>query len=75
MGNNQNLNEEQLDPVIEKISISDLDQERATLELEDDSSFNKLIKTMLALNDEDKKKAIIYMKEKIEILEKLNNKK
>ena len=69
-----NEEEQQPAPVIEKVSIKDLDQERLNLDLEDDNLVNNLIKSMLALNEEELKKAIDYLDKKIEILKNLKNK-
>ena len=69
-----NEEEQQPAPVIEKVSIKDLDQERLNLDLEDDNLVNNLIKSMLALNDEELKKAIEYLDKKIEILKNIQNK-
>lgn len=72
---NEIINEEQQPaPVIEKVSIKDLDQERLNLDLEDDNLVNNLIKSMLALNEEELKKAIEYLDKKIEILKNIQNK-
>jgi len=69
-----NEEEQQPAPVIEKVSIKDLDQERLNLDLEDDNLVNNLIKSMLALNEEELKKAIEYLDKKIEILKNIKNK-
>ena len=69
-----NEEEQQPAPVIEKVSIKDLDQERLNLDLEDDNLVNNLIKSMLALNEEELKKAIEYLDKKIEILKNIQNK-
>ena len=69
-----NEEEQQPAPVIEKVSIKDLDQERLNLDLEDDHLVNNLIKSMLALNEEELKKAIEYLDKKIEILKNIKNK-
>ena len=55
---NEVINEEQPAPVIEKISTSELTQERINLELEEDDVINNLIKSMLDLNNEELEKAI-----------------
>lgn len=68
---NEIINEEQAAPVIEKISLMDLNQERVMLDLEENNLVNNLIKSMLALNDEELKKAINYLDKKIEILKKI----
>ena len=68
---NEIINEEQPAPVIEKVSLEDLDQERVMLDLEENNLVNNLIKSMLALNDEELKKAINYLDKKIEILKKI----
>ena len=66
---NEIINEEQQPaPVIEKVAISDLNQERTMLDLEEDNVVNNLIKSMLALNEEELKKAIAYVEKKLEIL-------
>lgn len=69
-----NDEEQQPAPVIEKVSIEDLDEERLNLDLEEDNLVNNLIKSMLALNEEDTKKAIEYLNKKIEILKNIKNK-
>ena len=69
-----NEEEQQPAPVIEKVSLEDLDQERINLDLEDDNLVNNLIKSMLALNEEELKKAIDYLDKKIEILKNIKNK-
>ena len=69
-----NDEEQQPAPVIEKVSIKDLDEERLNLDLEEDNLVNNLIKSMLALNEEDTKKAIEYLNKKIEILKNIKNK-
>lgn len=69
-----NEEEQQPAPVIEKVSIKDLDQERLNLDLEDDNLVNNLIKSMLALNEEELRKAIDYLDKKIEILKNIKNK-
>ena len=70
-----NEEEQQPAPVIEKVSLEDLGQERLNLDLEDDNLVNNLIKSMLALNEEELKKAIDYLDKKIEILKNLKNNK
>ena len=72
---NEIINDEQQEAVVEKVSVSDLDKERAMLDLEEDNVVNNLIKSVLALNEEETKKAVAYVNKKIEILEKINNKK
>ncbi len=71
---NEIINEEQPAPIIEKVSLEDLDQERVMLDLEEDNLVNNLIKSMLALNSDELSKAIDYLDKKIEILKKLKNK-
>ncbi|MBR3885064.1 MAG: hypothetical protein IKJ33_01165 [Clostridia bacterium] len=71
---NEIINEEQPAPVIEKVSLEDLDQERVMLDLEEDNLVNNLIKSMLALNNEELTKAIDYLDKKIEVLKKLKMK-
>jgi hypothetical protein len=68
---NEIINEEQPAPVIEKVSLEDLDQERVMLDLEEDNLVNNLIKSMLALNNDELSKAIDYLDKKIEVLKKL----
>ena len=70
---NEIINEEQPAPIIEKVSLEDLDQERVMLDLEEDNLVNNLIKSMLALNNDELTKAIDYLDKKIEILKKLKN--
>ena len=72
---NEIINEEQPAPVIEKISTDILDQERAMLDLEEDTVVNGLIKSMLALNGEELKKAISYVEKKLETLKNLKTNK
>ena len=72
---NEIINEEQPAPIIEKVSTTDLNQERVKLDLEEDNVVNNLIKSMLALNKEELKKAIAYVEKKIAILDNLKNKK
>lgn len=66
---NNELNEtEQPAPVIEKVSLKNIETERNDIELEADDPINNLIKAALELDEEDLKKAIAFINKKLEIL-------
>ena len=69
---NEKIENEQQTPVIEKVSLKNIEAERAELEMDEDNPFDELIETSLKLNDEDLDKAIAFIKKKLDIL---NNKK
>ena len=67
--NNNELNEtEQPAPVIEKVSLKNIETERNDIELEADDPINNLIKAALELDEEDLKKAIAFIDKKLGIL-------
>lgn len=65
---NEKLENEQQTPVIEKVSLKNIEAERAELEMDEDNPFDRFIETSLKLNDEDLDKAIAFLKKKLEIL-------
>ena len=66
---NNELNEtEQPAPVIEKVSLKNIETERNDIELEADDPINNLIKAALELDEEYLKKAIAFIDKKLEIL-------
>ena len=76
MENKEVFNEEQPAPVIEKISLNDINKERANLEPDEaDVIIKNLLNSVLSLKKENIKKAIAYLDKKIEILKNLKNKK
>lgn len=65
---NEKLENEQQTPVIEKVSLKNIEAERAELEMDEDNPFDRFIETSLKLNDEDLDKAIAFLKKKLEII-------
>lgn len=68
---NNDLTTQEPAPVIEKVSLKELNQEQNALNLEEDTPINNLIKSMMALEGEDLDKAIAFVEKKLEILRKL----
>lgn len=55
-------------PVVEKVSVKDLNEEKNKIDFEEDSPVNNLIRTAMALSDEDLDKALAFVNKKLEIL-------
>lgn len=71
---NENLNEQPA-PVVEKVSLKEIKQDQNSIDLEEDTPMNNLIKSMMALKGEDLDKAIAFVNKKLEILKKLRGDK
>ncbi len=54
-------------PVVEKVSLKDLKDEKEKIDFEENTPVNNFIKTAMALNDEDLDKAIAFVNKKLEI--------
>ena len=68
MNNMLDNNEES--PVVEKVSLNDINQEKMNQDAEENSAVNNLYNAMMALNEEEIKKAIAYVKSRLDILNK-----
>ena len=55
-------------PVVEKVSIKDLKEEKAKIDFEQDTPVNNFVKTAMALSDEDLDNALAFVNKKLEIL-------
>ena len=64
-----NINEQQPSPIIEKVSIKDIDIEKTKVSLEEDSPVNNFVKAAMALNDEELDLAITFLKNKLRKLQ------
>lgn len=68
---NENLIEEQPAPVIEKVSLQEIEKEQHKLSPEEQQLADKLAKSVLNMNEQELKKAIAFVKKKIEILKNM----
>lgn len=71
MDENENMNNEQPAPVVEKVSLKEIQQEKTKVNLDEDTPFNRLLKAAMALEGDDIKKAQAYLEKKIEKLKNL----
>ena len=67
---NNNLNNETA-PVVEKVSLKTVKQEKAQASIEENEVLNKLVNSALAMTDEERLKAIAFLDKKLQILKKL----
>ena len=67
---NNNLNNETA-PVVEKVSLKQVKQEKAQASIEENEVLNKLVNSALAMTDEERLKAIAFLDKKLQILKKL----
>lgn len=68
---NNDLTTQEPAPVIEKVSLEEINHEQDVLDLEEDTPINNLIKSMMALEGKDLDRAIAFVEKKLEILKKL----
>lgn len=64
---NELLNNEPA-PVVEKVTIKDVKQEKEKIDFEEDTPVNNFVKAAMALNDKELDKAIAFINKKLEIL-------
>ena len=67
---NELLNNEPA-PVVEKVTIKDVKEEKEKIDFNEDTPVNNFVKAAMALNDKELDKAIAFINKK---LEKLKNK-
>lgn len=65
-----NLNNETA-PVVEKVSLKQVKQEKAQASIEENEVLSKLVNSALAMTDEERLKAIAFLDRKLQILKKL----
>ena len=65
-----NLNNETA-PVVEKVSLKQVKQEKAQASIEENEILNKLVNSALAMTNEERLKAIAFLDRKLQILKKL----
>jgi hypothetical protein len=65
-----NLNNETA-PVVEKVSLKTVKQEKAQASIEENEILSKLVSSALAMTDEERLKAIAFLDKKLQILKKL----
>ena len=65
------INNEKPAPVVEKVSMKTVRQEKALAGAENDEIINNLINSALAMNEEELQKAIAFVQKKIDILKKI----
>lgn len=65
---NENLIEGQPEPVIEKVTLKEIEEENNKLSPEDQQLSDELANAVLAMNEEELQKAIAFIKKKLEIL-------
>lgn len=65
---NENLVERQPEPVIEKVTLKEIEEENNKLSPEDQQLSDELANAVLAMNEEELQKAIAFIKKKLEIL-------
>ncbi len=65
---NENLVEIQPEPVIEKVTLKEIEEENNKLSPEEQQLSDELANAVLAMNEEELQKAIAFVKKKIEIL-------
>ncbi len=65
---NEILDPTQITPSVEKISLSDINQAKISSKLEKKNSATELVKSMIALNPEEREKAVNYVNKKFEKL-------
>lgn len=65
---NENLVEGQPEPVIEKVTLKEIEEENNKLSPEDQQLSDELANAVLAMNEEELQKAIAFIKKKLEIL-------
>lgn len=68
---NENLIEDQPAPVIEKVSLQEIEKEQHKLSPEGQQLADKLANSVLNMNEQELKKAIAFVKKKIEILKNM----
>lgn len=55
-------------PVVEKVTLKDVRNEKEKIDFEEDTPVNNFIKAAMALNDKELDKAIAFINKKLEIL-------
>ena len=65
------INNNEPAPVVEKVSLKEVKQEKDIAKAEDDEIVNNLINSALALNEQEIQMAIAFLDKKIEILKKI----
>ena len=64
---NELLNDEPA-PVVEKVTIKDVKEEKEKIDFEEDTPANNFVRAAMALNDKELDKAITFINKKLEIL-------
>lgn len=72
MDNENLINSEQPAPVVEKVSLKEIEEEKNQLSPEEKKVVDRLINATLALKGESLDKAIAFVNKKLEILKNLN---
>lgn len=65
---NENLVNEQPTPVVEKVTLKDIEEENNKLSPEEQQLADELAASVLAMNEEELQKANAFLKKKLEIL-------
>lgn len=65
------INNNEPTPVVEKVSIKTVRQEKASVEAENNEVINNLVNSALSMNEEEIQKAIAFVQKKIDILKKI----
>lgn len=65
------INKNEPTPVVEKVSIKTVRQEKASVEAENNEVINNLVNSALSMNEEEIQKAIAFVQKKIDILKKI----
>ncbi len=55
-------------PIVEKVTLKDVRNEKEKIDFEEDTPVNNFIKAAMALNDKELDKAIAFINKKLEIL-------
>lgn len=69
---NENLINDQPTPVIEKVSLKEIQEENNKLSPEEQQLANELAESVMAMNEDELKKAVAFLDKKLEILKKIN---
>ena len=65
------INNNEPAPVVEKVTLKNVREEKVQSTLEDDAFLNKLVELAIEMSDEERLMAIEFLKRKIEILKKI----
>ena len=71
---NENLNNENAAPVVEKISKKTLKAEKTQMSIENNALLNNLLNTINALSDEDLDKTLAFVNKKVDLIKKKTGK-